>query len=66
MTEELKDLPDDVESLRRLVLAAMATIKSKALEIEHLKVQIARLRRMRFGRSSEKLDAKLAQLELAL
>lgn len=35
-------------------------------EIEKLKAQIARLRRLQFGRSSEKLEATLAQLELLL
>lgn len=39
---------------------------SKALEIEKLKVQLARLRRLRFGRSSEKLEREIAQLKLLL
>ena len=34
--------------------------------IEKLKLQIARLRRLQFGQSSERLDAELAQLTLAL
>jgi hypothetical protein len=33
-------------------------------EIERLKLEIAKLRRLHFGRSSEKLDGMLAQLEL--
>jgi transposase len=64
--DEPAALPDDVESLKRLVAAAMAALKSKTLEIEKLKVQLMRLRRMRFGRSSEKLGREIAQLELAL
>jgi transposase len=35
-------------------------------EIDKLKAQIARLRRLKFGRSSEKLAAALVQLELLL
>lgn len=73
-------LPDDVETLRRMVAAqavALASTQSeldaaksgllaKTLEVEKLKVQLARLRRMQFGRSSEKLDREIAQLELRL
>jgi len=36
------------------------------LEIEKLKVEIARLRRMAFGRSSEQLARQIGQLELKL
>lgn len=50
--------------------AALATalegIKAKTLEIEKLKLQLARLKCRQFGRSSEKLGRTIAQLELAL
>lgn len=46
--------------------AALEGIKSKALESATLKLQLARLRRMHFGQSSEKLGRTIAQLELAL
>jgi hypothetical protein len=46
--------------------AAKAGLVAKTLEIEKLKVQIARLRRMQFGRSSEKLGLEIEQLELRL
>lgn len=46
--------------------AARAGLLAKSLEIEKLKVQIARLRRMQFGRSSEKLAHEIDQLELRL
>jgi transposase len=46
--------------------AAKAGLMAKGLEIEKLKVQIARLRRMQFGRSSEKLAHEIDQLELRL
>ncbi|MCK4154192.1 IS66 family transposase [Ralstonia pseudosolanacearum] len=72
--------PDDIEVLKALLLerdarighledvveshkAANATAKA---EIEHLKLLIAKLRRMQFGRSSEKLDHQIEQLELRL
>src|SRR5579863_10752647 len=39
---------------------------SRESEIEHLKLLIAKLRRMQFGRKSEKLDRQIEQLELKL
>ena len=73
MTEQTADLPDDVASLKRLVVAeraerdlAFAALKLKTLELEKLKLQLMKLRRMQFGRSSEKLDRTAAQLELAI
>src|SRR5713101_3220142 len=35
-------------------------------QLEQYKAQLAQLRRMQFGRSSEKLDAQIQQLELML
>src|ERR1700686_2804017 len=46
--------------------AAKAVLINKTLEIEKLKVQLARLRRQQFGRSSEKIDRIIEQLELML
>ena len=46
--------------------AAKAGLRTKALEIETLKVQLARLRRRMFGRSSERLSQRIEQLELVL
>jgi len=67
------DLPDDVETLKRLVIEGQAALEeaearlvSRQLEIQTLKLQIAQLKRMQFGRSSEQLNEKIAQLELAL
>ena len=66
-------LPDDVDALRALVLAkdaeltaAREGLKAKALEVARLEIALARLRRMTFGRSSEKLNRDIEQLELAL
>ena len=53
------DLPNDIEQLKQLVLASRA-------EVEHLKLVIAKLKRLQFGRSSEKLDREIEQLELRL
>jgi transposase len=67
------DLPDDIEELKRLLLAdraelvaAKAGLLSKTLEAEKLRVQIARLKRLSFGASSERLSRELEQLELKL
>ena len=38
----------------------------KVLEIEKLKFQIAKLRRMQFGRSSERISRQIEQLEFRL
>ena len=59
-------LPSDVQSLQRLVLQQQAQLLSRDVLIEQLKLQLARLKRMKFGRSSEQLDAQIAQLELSL
>ena len=67
------ELPNDIERLKELVLArtaelatAKAGLVTKTLEIEKLKIQIARLRRQQFGRSSEKIARVIEQLELML
>ena len=58
----------DSEIARKdLELAANAAeIHAKTLHIEKLKMQLAALRRARFGRSSEKLDHEIEQLELLI
>ncbi len=61
-----RDLPNDVESLQRLVIEQRALLLNRELEIEKLKIELARLKRLQFGRSSEQLDAQIAQLELTL
>lgn len=60
------ELPDDIESLKRLVIEQQALLLSREVEIEKLKIELARLKRLRYGRSSEKLDERIAQLELVL
>jgi transposase len=60
----VRDLPDDIETLKRLIIDQQSKLDARDHEIEHLKLLIAKLRRLQFGRSSEKLDAKIGQLEL--
>jgi len=48
------------------ITARDAEIHAKTLHIEKLKTQLAVLRRARFGRSSEKLDRDIEQLELLI
>src|SRR4030081_448257 len=80
MRFDLAHLPTDVDTLHRIIAtqaaerearegelaAAKAGLLSKTLEIEKLKLQLARLRRAQFGRSSEKIAREIEQLELML
>jgi transposase len=66
-------LPTDPAELHAFALACQSELKAaefsvqyKALEIEKLKLQIAKLRRMQFGRSSERITRQVEQLELRL
>ena len=60
------DLPDDIESLKSLVIAQRAALMGRDVLIEQLRFELARLKRARFGASSEQLDPQFAQLELTL
>jgi transposase len=67
------ELPTDPDALRAFALAcqgelraAQMAVQVKALEIEKLRFQIAKLRRMQFGRSSERITRQIEQLELQL
>jgi transposase len=70
-------LPDlnalDRESLQALLvlehderIATQERLQSRESEIEHLQLLIAKLRRMQFGRRSEKVQRQIEQLELRL
>jgi transposase len=73
-------LPDDVESLKRLLLARAAelaeataetaTLRAKAADdqalIAHLKLHIEKLKRLQFGQRSERSTRLIDQLELQL
>src|SRR5580704_7413408 len=67
------ELPADPAALRAFALACQSELKAaetavqlKALEIEKLRFQLAKLRRMQFGRSSERITRQIAQLEFQL
>jgi transposase len=74
------DLPNDVEALRSLVVersvalaassakleAAEALLLFQKLELERLRFEIARLKRAKYGRSSEALDRELTQMQLSI
>src|SRR5271169_5674861 len=64
--QRMSDLPDDIEILKQIVIEQREQLLSSTLQIEQLKLQLAKLRRMQFGRSSEQIDAEIAQLELTL
>lgn len=63
-------LPDldtlDVAALKNMVIRQHAQISSHDAEIERLRLIIARLRRLQFGRKSEKIQREIEQLELQL
>lgn len=66
MSLAVSDPLSELEELRALTARLQAELRSRDLHIEKLKAQLAALRRMRFGRSSEKLDWQIEQLELAI
>src|SRR5437660_9066343 len=70
MTAGHATLPDldglNPNELKALIVSQHELIVSRDSEIEQLKLLIAKLRRMQFGRSSEKLDRQIEQLELRL
>ena len=73
MEIDLTNLPDDAAALKALVRALAgenaglkADVKASALKIIQLEARIAKLRRMQFGQSSEKIAREIEQLELEL
>jgi transposase len=69
----MAELPNDVDALRRIVLersakleVAEALLISQKLELEKLRFEIAYLKRMKYGRSSEQLDGELLQMQLSI
>jgi len=65
MTNAVSD-HKEVARLKAELAEARAELTGARLLIEQLKSQLAVLRRMQFGRSSEKLNAEIQQLELLL
>ena len=60
------DRDQTIAALQALVASNQAQIDARDRVIAMLRAQLARLRRMTFGASSEKLIREIAQLELAL
>ena len=67
------DLPDDIETLKRLVMAAQADaalvkaeLSGARAEIERLTLEIAKARRAHFGQKSERGARLIEQMELEL
>jgi transposase len=56
----------DADALRALIVSQQEELASRDTEIENLKLLILKLKRMQFGRKSEKLDKQIEQLELRL
>jgi transposase len=63
-------LPDldtlDAAALKALIVSQHEQLSSHAAEIERLRLLIARLQRLQFGRKSEKLERQIEQLQLQL
>jgi hypothetical protein len=66
MTLTMAPLPETPDELRSFAASLQTELYAKTLHIEKLKMQLAVLRRARFGRSSEKLDSEIEQMELLL
>lgn len=66
MEIDLANLPSDTAALQALVRQLSGAVKSQGLKIAQLEARIARLRRMQFGQSSERIAREIEQLELEL
>ena len=53
---ELSDLPDDLHTLRQLVLQLLESLRGKDAEVSQLQHRLDLLLRRLYGRSSEKID----------
>ena len=69
---DINALPTDVTQLQRLlvehhelVASQSSDLRTQRRQIEHLKFQLAKLRRFRFGQSSERLEG-IEQMVLSL
>jgi transposase len=59
-------LPDDVDALKRMIVGMARDAVHANMLIEKLRSELARLKRVQFGVSSEKMRARVEQLELAI
>src|SRR5438552_5100903 len=63
---QTRDLPKDLDSLTKLVIEQQVTLQAKDFEIEHLRLQVARLRNLKFGQSSERFEGTVDRLHLGI
>ena len=73
MSQTPVDMPDDPAALKALVAALQAenakmsaTLRAHDLLVQVLRIRIAKLKKQKFGASSEKIEREIEQLELAL
>ncbi len=73
MAASLDNLPDDPAALKAIIVAQRAeavrmeaSVRAYEALVQALKIRIARLRKQKFGPSSEKIEREIEQLELAL
>jgi transposase len=73
MSTDAASLPNDPVALKAMVAALqsenmkiLATLRAHDLLIQSLRIRIAKLKKQKFGSSSEKIEREIEQLELAL
>ncbi|WP_227538518.1 transposase, partial [Tritonibacter mobilis] len=73
MSESAPKLPDDPAVLRAIIASLeaenaklSATLRAHDLLVQTLRTRIAKLQKQAFGKSSEKIEREIKQLELAL
>ncbi|MBM7070432.1 transposase, partial [Actibacterium sp. 188UL27-1] len=73
MSEDTTSLSDDRAVLRAIIASLeaenvklLAPLRARGLLVQTLRTRIAKLQKQAFGKSSEKIEREIAQLELAL
>jgi transposase len=59
-------LPTDTNALQALVRQLLGTVQAQSVKIAELEARIAKLKRLQFGQSSEKVTLEIEQLEQEL
>lgn len=73
MSEHTASLPNDPAALKAMIASLqaengkiLATLRAHDLLVQALRMRIAKLKKQKFGSSSEKIEREIEQLELAL
>ena len=73
MSQTPVNMPDDPAVLKAMIAALQAenakmsaTLRAHDLLVQALRIRIAKLKKQKFGASSEKIEREIKQLELAL